>query len=59
MHPGLYLVVNAASHVVVNIAPGMATEVVCSFNRKGVRTALRGFSIFVYPGEAIAARRSG
>ena len=54
---GLYLVMNAASHVVVNIAPGMATEVVCSFDRKGVRTALRGFSIFVYPGEAIAAQR--
>ena len=22
----------------------------CTFERKGVRTALRGFSIFVYPG---------
>ena len=56
---GLYLVMNAASHVVVNIAPGMATEVVCSFDRKGVRTGLRGFSIFVYPGEAVAAQQRG
>jgi len=53
---GLYLIVNSASHVVVNIAPGMATEVVCTFDRKGVRTGLRSFSMFVYPGEvAISA----
>lgn len=49
---GLYLVVNAASHVVINVAPGMATEVVCSFDRRGARTGLRGLSFFVYPGEA-------
>ena len=54
---GLYLVMNAASHVVVNIAPGMATEVVCTFERKGVRQGLRGFSIFVYPGEAVQAQQ--
>jgi hypothetical protein len=51
---GLYLIVNSASHVVVNIAPGMATEVVCTFDRKGVRTGLRSFSMFVYPGETAA-----
>ena len=53
---GLFLVMNSASHVVVNIAPGMATEVVCTFDRKGARQGLRGFSIFVYPGEAVAAQ---
>ena len=56
---GLYLIMNAASHVVVNIAPGMATEVVCTFDRKGVRTGLRGFSIFVYPGETVASITAG
>ena len=48
---GLYLIANAATQYIVNIAPGMATEVVCTFDRKGVRTGLRVFSIFVYPGQ--------
>ncbi len=51
---GLYLVANAATQYVVNIAPGMATEVVCTFDRKGVRTGLRVLSVFVYPGQAQA-----
>ena len=29
----------------------MATEVVCTFDRKGVRTGLRVLSVFVYPGQ--------
>jgi hypothetical protein len=48
---GLYLVANAATQYVVNIAPNMATEVVCTFDRKGVRSGLRVLSIFVYPGQ--------
>lgn len=52
---GLYLVANAATQYVVNIAPGMATEVVCTFDRKGVRTGLRVLSVFVYPGAPVAA----
>ena len=47
---------NAASHVVVNIAPGIATEIVCAFDRRGIRNGPRGFSIFVYPGEAAPRR---
>ena len=47
---GLYLVANAAAQYVVNVAPGMATEVVCTFDRKGVRTGLRLLSVFIYPG---------
>jgi hypothetical protein len=51
---GLYLVANAATQYVVNIAPNMATEVVCTFDRKGVRSGLRVLSIFVYPGSPAA-----
>lgn len=46
---GLYLIANAATHYVINIAPGVATEVVCTFDR-GTRQPLRALSIFVYPG---------
>lgn len=46
---GLYLIANAATHYVVNIAPGVATEVVCTFDR-GTRQPLRALSIFLYPG---------
>lgn len=55
---GLYLIANAATHYVVNIAPGMATEVICSFDR-GVRQGLQALSVFVYPGtpEQIQASR--
>lgn len=46
---GLYLIANAASQYVVNIAPGMATEVICAFER-GSKQPLRALSVFVYPG---------
>lgn len=46
---GLYLIANAASQYVVNIAPGIATEVVCTFDR-GLRHPLQALSLFVYPG---------
>ena len=36
---GIYLIANAATQFVVNVAPGMATEVVCTFDRK-TRTRL-------------------
>jgi hypothetical protein len=51
---GLYLVANAASQYVVNIAPGVATEVICTFHR-GARQPLSALSIFVYPGAPQAA----
>ena len=48
---GIYLVCNNATQYIVNIAPGMATEVVCTFDRKGARTGLRVLSVFIYPGQ--------
>ena len=47
---GIYLIANAATHFVLNVAPGMATEVVCTFDRKAARASLRALSVFVYPG---------
>ncbi len=47
---GLYLIANNAAQFVVNIAPGMASEVVCTFDRKSARASLRALSVFVYPG---------
>jgi hypothetical protein len=52
---GIYLIANAATQFVLNVAPGMATEVVCTFDRKSARAALRALSVFVYPGQAQAA----
>jgi hypothetical protein len=46
---GLYLVANAAATYVVNVAPGVATEVVCTFDR-GAKTPLRLVGVFVHPG---------
>lgn len=48
---GLYLVANAASSYVVNVAYGVATEVVCTFDRR-VKTSLRLAGIFVHPNGA-------
>jgi hypothetical protein len=48
---GIYLIANAATQFVLNVAPGMATEVVCTFDRKTARGSLRALSVFVYPGE--------
>ena len=47
---GIYLIANAATQFVMNVAPGMATEVVCTFDRKGTRGLLRTVSMFLYPG---------
>jgi hypothetical protein len=49
---GIYLIANAATNFVLNVAPGMATEVVCTFDRKVARASLRALSVFVYPGQA-------
>jgi hypothetical protein len=49
---GIYLIANAATQFVLNVAPGMATEVVCTFDRKTARASLRALSVFVYPGAA-------
>ena len=55
---GLFLVLCAASHVVVSVDPGRGTEVICQFDRDGVRGGLRGLSIFVAGGAAGARARS-
>jgi hypothetical protein len=54
---GLYLVANAAAGYVVNVAYGMATEVVCTFDR-GTRAPLRLVGVFVHPGQAAAHQPS-
>jgi hypothetical protein len=54
---GLYLVANAAAGYVVNVAHGMATEVVCTFDR-GSKTPLRLVGVFVHPGQAAAQQPS-
>jgi hypothetical protein len=48
---GLYLVANAAASYIVNVAYGIATEVVCTFDR-GAKTPLRLVGMFVHPGGA-------
>ena len=48
---GLYLVANAAASYVVNVAYGIATEVVCTFDR-GAKSPLRLVGVFVHPGGA-------
>jgi hypothetical protein len=48
---GLYLVANAAASYVVNVAYGIATEVVCTFDR-GARAPLRLVGVFIHPGQA-------
>src|SRR5262249_10727777 len=48
---GLYLVANAAATYVVNVAFGIATEVVCTFDR-GAKSPLRLVGVFVHPGGA-------
>jgi hypothetical protein len=54
---GLYLIANSATQFVANVAPGMATEVVCTFDRKQAKAPLRMLSVFVHPGTAAAAQR--
>ncbi len=53
---GLYLVANAAASYVVNVAHGIATEVVCTFDR-GAKTPLRLVGMFVHPGGAEALKQ--
>jgi hypothetical protein len=53
---GLYLVANAAASYVVNVAHGIATEVVCTFDR-GAKTPLRLLGVFVHPGGAEQLQR--
>ena len=48
---GLYLVANAAATYVVNVAYGIATEVVCTFDR-GAKAPLRLVGMFAHPGGA-------
>ena len=54
---GLYLIANSATQFVCNVAPGMATEVVCTFDRKQAKAPLRMLSVFVHPGTAAAQQR--
>ncbi len=53
---GLYLVANAAASYVVNVAYGIATEVVCTFDR-GAKSPLRLVGVFVHPGGADLLKR--
>jgi len=53
---GLYLVANSAAAYVVNVAYGVATEVVCTFDRSA-RTPLRLVGVFVHPGGAEMLRQ--
>lgn len=48
---GLYLVANAAASYIVNVAYGIATEVICTFDR-GAKAPLRLVGMFVHPGQA-------
>jgi hypothetical protein len=48
---GLYLVANAAAGYIVNVAYGVATEVVCTFDR-GAKAPLRLVGMFVHPEQA-------
>jgi len=48
---GLYLVANAAASYVVNVAYGIATEVVCTFDRTS-KVPLRLVGVFIHPGQA-------
>lgn len=49
---GLYLVANAAASYIVNVAYGIATEVVCTFDRAS-KSPLRLVGVFVHPGQAL------
>jgi hypothetical protein len=48
---GLYLVANAAASYIVNVAYGIATEVVCTFDR-AAKAPLRLVGVFIHPGQA-------
>jgi hypothetical protein len=48
---GLYLVANAATSYIVNVAYDIATEVICTFSRKG-KAPLSLVGVFVHPGRA-------
>ena len=48
---GLYLVANAAASYVVNVAYDVATEVICTFDRK-TKLPLRLVGVFTHPKEA-------
>jgi hypothetical protein len=50
----ILMVASAATYYVVNIAPGMATEVICTFD-SGTPTPLRALSVFLYPGASASA----
>jgi hypothetical protein len=43
---GLYFVANVASDYVINLAPGLATEVICTFERTWTPPPLRSLSLF-------------
>lgn len=48
---GLYLVASAAASYIVNVAYGVATEVVCTFDRTS-KVPLRLVGVFIHPGQA-------
>jgi hypothetical protein len=54
---GLYLVASAAAAYIVNVAYGIATEVVCTFDR-ATKAPLRLVGVFVHPGQAEKLQQS-
>ena len=48
---GIYLIANAAASYIVNVAYDVATEVICTFDRKA-KLPLRMVGVFVHPSEA-------
>ncbi len=48
---GLYMVASAAAEYIVNVAYGVATEVICTFDRKTV-SPLRLVGVFVHPNQS-------
>ena len=52
---GLYQVLCAANYASFSVAPGVATEVICGFDRTSTRAGTRCFSFFEHPGAATAS----
>lgn len=57
---GLYLVASRARELIINIAPGIATEAIAIFYKKGGASRSPGaFSVFVHPGHPDAETDHG
>jgi hypothetical protein len=54
---GLWMVANSATELIVNLAPGVATEVVTVFDLHAARQQLMHFGIYVEPSPRAAGRK--